>query len=144
MTETVETYMEAPRSFTIKAYKNGYDCMMTVRAVETADMLEQANAILDWLPKNGYEPQKFYSKQNNGGNGNDPRPPAVAAAAQSIGQEPQQGGQQQGEWPEKKWCSKCNEVMWARPKERPPGTPPKWYSHKDAQGEWCKGAPGDQ
>ena len=72
---------ESPHSFTTKAYNpDGYDCMFTVRSDDATEFFTKVKALLDWLPRHGFEPTR--TRPNSNGNGAPP-PTTDAPAAQN-------------------------------------------------------------
>lgn len=117
MTDAQQTPLpEAPVSFTVR-YRStsGYDCMLTLRGHDATDILRQAHVLMERMAAAGALPH-------------DDRP--------SNGARPASGdrGLADDHAGDPAWCPIHNCEMKRREKDGQ-----TWYSHKTADGEWCRG-----
>ena len=52
-------YTEAPASWNVKYYQNGYDCMLTLRASTGKELFEKVGSAMTWLQNNGSQPNHY-------------------------------------------------------------------------------------
>jgi len=72
------TYTEAPASWNVKYYMNGFDCMLTLRASTGKELFEKVDAAMTWLDKKGARP-----KANGNGSPAPKAAPQASAPAHS-------------------------------------------------------------
>jgi hypothetical protein len=110
-TTGISTYAEALASWNVKYRLNGFDCMLTLRGDTGKDLLEKAAAALKWLSENGAYAAGYTSK------------PSEASTTQNN-----------EEHEDESYCSIHKVPMTRFEKNNR-----VWYSHKSADGSWCKG-----
>lgn len=106
-------FTEAPASFTVKAFKAGFECRLTIRAADTKAIVKSIPGALTWLEDQGFTPY--------------PQPQAAAPA-----------GPNAADGHETAWCPIHQCSMQRREKNGE-----SWYSHKatreDGKEYWCRG-----
>ena len=109
---------EFPVSWTVRYQSSaGLDCMLTIRGDTVAEVSEQAAAALAAIAR----AQAAAA----------PTAPGVTPAPQQTTPEP---GPQPAPEPRPDWCPIHNQAM-----QRHQRGGEAWYSHKTAEGTWCRG-----
>ena len=111
---------EAPVSWNVRyTSSQGYDCQLTLRGVDPAEVLKMADQLMARMGEAGVGNR--HGQANGDGNGSAP--------------EPKNGnGHTTAKPADVRWCSIHDCAM-----DRYEKNGRSWYSHRSEGGKWCKG-----
>jgi hypothetical protein len=115
----------------IKAQRNGFECVLTLSSSDAQKLMDQAIGVLDWLVGHGFTPLAAPAPAAPPWSA----PPATPAAE---AERPKPVPTLPDGTPDPAWCPIHGVAMQRREREGQ-----VWYSHKLADGTYCKGKPKD-